>query len=114
MTKPSPRFDISWIAPPPSRGDDGGDDQDWQPSPLPELPPVTDAGVRRADPGPRTRSAEDRTPASDKRLLAELRSEPARRLHVVDLAARLGVEFDAALRSVLRLAARRQLGIEQR
>jgi hypothetical protein len=57
---------------------------------------------------------EDRTSESDKRLLAELGAEPARRLHVVDLAARLGVEFDDALRSVLRLVARRQLVIEQR
>jgi hypothetical protein len=119
MSKPSPRFDISWIGPPDSRG---GDDQDWHPqdwhpdSPAPVvIPPPLDPGMHRADPGkPRTQSVEDRTSKSDERLLSELRSEPAKRLHVVDLAARLGVEFDDALRSVLRLVARRQLVIEQR
>jgi hypothetical protein len=112
MSKPSHRFDISWIGPPGSRGDDGGDDQPL--SPDVKFPPLS-AEVPRGDSvKPRARSAEDRTSASEKRLLAELSSEPGRRLHVVDLAARLGIEFEDALRSVLRLAARRQLVIEQR
>lgn len=43
------------------------------------------------------------------RLLAE-----AREAHVVDLAATAGMEFEDALRSVLRLAARREVMIKQR
>jgi hypothetical protein len=52
----------------------------------------------------------------EQRLDARLRSALAevQEAHVVDLAARLGVEFEDAVRSVLRLAARRELVIKQR
>jgi hypothetical protein len=43
------------------------------------------------------------------RVLAE-----AGESHIVDLAAKLRVEFDDALRSALRLAARREIVIEKR
>ena len=103
MNKPLPRFDISWIKPPTTRG---GDDEDYGPLVIHPAP---------CDQMPREkRDAEDRMSASDRRVLTEMRSASSGRMHVVDLAARTGVEFEAALRSVLRLVARRQLVIEQR
>ncbi|HVT18872.1 MAG TPA: hypothetical protein VHQ90_22135 [Thermoanaerobaculia bacterium] len=48
----------------------------------------------------------------DDRLIRALAGVP--QSHIVDLAAQLGVEFEDALRSALRLAARREIVIEKR
>jgi hypothetical protein len=97
-----PRFDISWLSTPSSRDDSpppGGDDI---------KPPPPQRGVG-AEPPPLQPLREQEL---DDRLIGTLAER--RESHIVDLAAELGVEFEDALRSVLRLAARRMIVIEQR
>lgn len=99
------RFDISWTEPPP-RGEaptPRGDDFEGGGS-LPAAKPPKGYGDE-----PERR---DREHELDGQLLQALKEHRA--LHVVDLARLADVEFEAALRSVLRLAARRRAIIEQR
>jgi hypothetical protein len=95
------KFDISWVDRPVSRDD----------------PPVQGTPEVNPAPPPRGYGGEVRTlrnseEAVDNRLLRTLAEVGLS--HVVDLAADSGVEFDDALRSILRLAARRQVFIKQR
>jgi hypothetical protein len=99
------RFDISWIHPPATRDDAGQAAQTVIDPGSSDSPPSRDVEDARTD----RRQREHRV---DTQLLHELVRVP--QSHIVDLAAQVGVEFDEALRSVLRLAARRAVFIEQR
>ena len=101
------KFDISW-ATPPRRGDADS------PSPMinPFPPPLvsSDSLPRDVEDLGRARRLPERD--LDQRLLQALAEGSG--LHIVDLAAQAGVEFEDALRSILRLVARREVTIEQR
>jgi hypothetical protein len=99
------KFDISWIEPP-SRG---GDDEEFR-TPISPFP--ISGGSLIPDDDDLRRVHRPREQNLDERLLRVLLESPD--LHIVDLAARVGVEFEDTLRSVLRLAARREVIIKQR
>jgi len=91
------KFDISWVTPPPRErdGDSGSGGG---------TPPSTDK-VSRGGEGLEPSRLDDRL----RQALVEWPES-----HVVDLAAKLGVDFDEALRGVLRLAAHREVIIKRR
>lgn len=126
MSTSTRHFDISWIA-----GDElGRPEHDrrapWWESPLGYLrngyggradhPSRTDSFLIDSEPCPRCMELSEEGPAArlDRRILAAFEDAPRESRRIVEIASQANVEFEEAVRSVLRLVARHELEILQR